>query len=127
MLLITAADVRAVYDTDRDDDALQPFLDVALAFSDANLADKGLATAVLKEIQRYLAAHFVSVTDMGVHETIRTEDISERFTKSEKRPGLLDSRFGRMAVLLDTSRTLDGLTRTEGAAELRIIPACDDD
>lgn len=120
-LLVTAADVKAIYETDRDDVAVQPFLDAADALASAQLTGKGLTNATLKQVQCYLAAHFLFVTDTGVHEALRVEDVSERFTDNWRRPGLLDSRWGRMAVALDSSGTLAGMTRMEPPARLRVI------
>lgn len=124
MALITAEDVRAVYETDRDATAIEPFIAIAAAFTDSRLADKGLSAGALKEVQRYLAAHFMYVTDTGVHGTLRVGDVAERFTKSEKNPGLNDSRFGVTAVLMDTSGTLAELARPRPTAELRLISPC---
>lgn len=121
MLLVTADDVRAVYETDRDDIAIQPFLDAAVAFVDDRLKGKGLSTGILKELQRYMAAHLMFVTDAGVHDSLRVEDVSERFTRNPFQPGLLDSRWGRTAVSLDSSGTFAALTRAEPPAQLRII------
>lgn len=123
MPLATAEDVAAVYETDRDATALEPFVAIAATFTDQYLAGKGLSDAVLKEVQRYLAAHFLFVTDAGVHETLAIEDIRERFTKSEKTPGLFDSRWGRTAVMLDPSGTLSELARPKPTAELRLVTA----
>lgn len=122
--LITADDVAAVYETDRDATELEPFVAIAEAFTTQFLAGKGLSDAVLKEVQRYVAAHFLFVTETGVHEVLRIADVSERFTKSEKNPGLMDSRFGRMAVTLDPSGTLSELARPRPAAELRLVKSC---
>jgi len=120
-LLITARDVLAVYDTDRGEDTLQPFLDATEAFTDARLAGKGLADATLREVQRYYAAHLLFVTEAGVHETLRIEDVSERFTKADRTPGLMDSRWGRTAVTFDTSGTLAALARQEPLADIRLL------
>lgn len=123
MPLATAEDVAAVYETDRDATAIEPFLAVAAAFTDEHLAGKGLSNTTLKEVQRYLAAHFLFVTDTGVHETLAIEDVRERFTKSEKNPGLFDSRWGRTAVMIDPSGTLSELARPKPTAELRLVTA----
>lgn len=123
-LLIEASDVLAVYETDRDATALQPFLEAADAFCEV-LGGKGLPSASLKEVQRYVAAHLLYVTDAGVHETLRVGDVAERFTKSDRTPGLMDSRFGRMAVTFDTSGTLATLSHQQPLAEIELIsPRC---
>lgn len=121
MALITAAELATVYETDRDDTALQPFITAAATVTTARLADKGLSDDTLKQVQLYLAAHFCFVTDAGPHETLRVEDVSERFTQHAKNPGLLDSRWGRMAVMLDPSGTLAAMTRLQPPAELRFV------
>lgn len=120
-LLITAAELREIYDTERDDTELQAFLDTAQTFTDDRLAGKGLTDAVLKQVQRYLAAHFLFVTDAGVHAALRVGDVNERFTSHDKNPGLFDSRWGCMAVVLDSSGTLAALARPAPKAELRVM------
>lgn len=123
MPLATAEDVAAVYETDRDATAIEPFIAIAGAFTDAYLVGKGLSDAVVKEVQRYLAAHFMFVTDAGMHETLSIADVRERFTKAEKYPGLFDSRWGRTAVMMDPSGTLAELARPKPVAELRLVTA----
>lgn len=125
MPLVTAEDVAAVYETDRDHTAIAPFIAIAAAFTDQHLAGKGLTDATLKEIQRYLAGHFLFVSDTGVHESLAIEDVRERFTKSEKSPGLFDSRWGRTAVMIDPSGTLSELARPRPTAELRLLTVPD--
>lgn len=120
-LQITARDVLAVYETDRGEDALRPFLDATEAFTDAHLAGKGLSNSTMREVQRYYAAHLLFVTEAGVHETLRVGDVAERFTKNDRNPGLLSSRWGTMAVTFDTSGTLAALSRQEPQAQVRLL------
>lgn len=120
--LIDADDVRDVYRTTRDDAAIQPFIDVAVALSDARLASQGLTEPVLKEVQRYLAAHLLFITDTGIHESLRTEDVSERFTGGVRGDyGFQSSRWGQMALTLDSSGTLAALGKNNLPAELRLV------
>lgn len=123
MALITAADVKAVYATERGDDELKPFIAIAETYSTDLLAGK-LSDPMLKLVQQYLAAHFLYVSDAGIHASLRVEDVQERFTKSEKHPGLLDSRYGAMAVSFDTSGTLAAAARPQQTAELRLFTGC---
>ena len=116
--LIVADDIRAVYSTDLGDPALQPFIDIAVALTDAQLV---LPSALLKEVQRYLAAHFLFVKETGVHASLRTEDVSETFTASRKNPGLADSRWGATAMMLDTSGVLTALSKDMLPAELQLV------
>lgn len=123
-LLITAADVLGIYDTDRDETSLAPILDVTEAFVAARPALVALPNATRKDVERYVAAHVLFVTDAGMYESLRVEDVSERFTKNEKNPGLLDSRWGRMAVMLDTSGTLRSETKIQPKADIRLMSSC---
>jgi len=124
MLLITAADVRAVYPTDRDDAAMAPFLAATEALTDARLVGKGLTTSIFKEVQRWYCGHLLFVADAGLHESLRVEDVTETFTK-HKEPGLLGSRWGQQAVAFDSSGTLLGLSRLRPEAMLKLIGAPD--
>jgi len=121
MLLINADDVRAVYPTDRDDAAMAPFLAAAGALYDERLGGKGLSSAIAKEVQRYFAGHLLFVADAGLHESIRVEDVSETFTKNRKQPGLMDSRWGAMAIAFDSTGTLAGMASLRPLAMLKLV------
>ncbi|HZR80355.1 MAG TPA: hypothetical protein VFD92_04585 [Candidatus Binatia bacterium] len=121
MLLITGADVRAIHDTGRDDAALAPFLAVTDAFDDAYLASAGLTNAVRKQVQAFLTLHWTYVADVGVHSSLRVDDVTETFTSSKKEPGLRDSNFGRTAILLDSSGVLREVSDTRPKAEIEIF------
>lgn len=124
MALATADDVSVVYETDRDASAIEPFVAIAEAFITERLGGKGLSATTMRDLVRYYAAHLMFVTDAGVHDTLSLGDVRERFTKSEKHPGLFDSRFGRMVVMLDPTGTLAEVAHPKPTAELRLIPGC---
>lgn len=77
----------------------------------------GLSTARLTEIERYLAAHFVAIADYALR--VATESLNQRSIESEYTDrnsavtgkGLDYTRFGQMAMTLDTSKTLAALQK----------------
>ena len=96
-------EVRQIIDTGLSD--IDIFITTASMFVDNYLADKtGLTDANLTLIERYLAAHFLSVQDPRV-KAERIDIISQTYT-NEYGKGLNGTAYGQTAVLLDHTGTL---------------------
>ena len=95
----TDDEVKEIIDTSLDD--LTPFILVASQQVDRI---SGLGTAVLKEIERWLAAHFVAIRDKRTSK----DSVGDSSHTYEGRTGMaLDfTRYGQQAKLLDTTGTL---------------------
>ena len=99
---VTTAEVKEIIDTDLAD--LSAFITVAGLQVD-NIAAKGLlSTAELKEIERWLSAHFTAIRDKR---TVKDNVGDSSHTYEGKTGmGLEFTRYGQQALLLDTTGTL---------------------
>ena len=108
MARTTTAEVKAIIDTDLTN--LNPFIIPAGQLADqVAAADSSLAAATLAQIECWLAAHFTAMRDpQAVKSTVGPTS----FTYGGKTGmGLEFTRYGQMALLLDTTGTLKGLGR----------------
>ncbi len=113
------SDVRAILtdDIELTDNELNVFLTTATTLVDAELVGSGLPDALLKEIEKYLAAHFASLKGIraGVSNQ-RVDDASETYTVAGANiRSLQGTHFGQAAIALDTSGRLAQLGRTQAS------------
>ena len=104
-----SAAVCAVLETTLDDDEVEPFIDTANILVTEYLATPlSGKTALLKEIETYLAAHFVALRDR-IAKSESADGV--RFVyEGETGMGLDGSRYGQTAQMLDSSGTLSSLS-----------------
>lgn len=116
-MAVTDAQVKAIIDTTRDTSA---FITNAQVFATEELTGKGLTNARLDLVVLYLSAHFVCLTEeMGGIRRSRMGEADESYkTPGEKDTGLKSTRYGQMAMLLDTSGTLAALASSNGLKAL---------
>jgi hypothetical protein len=100
-------EVREIIETTLTD--LTVFINLANIFVEANLSGSGLAEATLKEIERYVAAHFLSNRDMRV-KAEKIDVISQTYA-GEYGLGLYGTLYGQTAILLDSTGTLGALAK----------------
>ena len=103
MARTTTAEVKVILETDLTD--LDAFITVAGQLTDrVAAADSSLAAAALEEIECWLAAHFASMRDQqAVKSTVGPSSV----TYGGQTGMRLDfTRYGQMAMLLDTSGVL---------------------
>ncbi len=115
-------EVKEIIETARVD--IEAFITASNSLVTDVLGGEGLGTVRLKEIERWLAAHFLSHagTDKTVGQVVEEQigDTRRRFSDGQAAFGKLDSsRYGKMALLLDTTGKLAGLGRTR--AQFRVI------
>lgn len=115
MARVEPHEVLEIITTDKVD--IEPYITAANSLVTSELGDEGLGSARLKEIERWLAAHFLvhAGTDSAPGQVVE-EAIGEtrrRFSEGQAAFGNLDStRYGKMAMLLDTTGKLAGLGKT---------------
>jgi len=63
MARVVDAEVREIIDVDSSITSLTPFITVANLLVTDKLAGTGLSAEMLKEIERWLSAHFVAIRD----------------------------------------------------------------
>ena len=99
-----------------------PFIETANSIVDAKLLTSGLSDTTLRQIELYLAAHFSSLAfERGAPKRIRIGESVEEFYQ-DIGPGFRQTRFGQMAVVLDTSGTLSSINAgaTKPPAQFRV-------
>ena len=101
---VTDAEVREIIDIDTSITNITPFITIANLMVTEKLGDSGLSAEMLKEIERWLAAHFVAMRDPRVKsESIGGITTSYQGTTGE---GLKSTLYGQQAILMDTTGTL---------------------
>lgn len=109
-MTVTAAQLRKLVEVpdDKADLDLQPFLASAALIRSEDLAGSGLSSNRLDQIELYLAAHFAVVSlEFGGVVMSKQGGSSETYRAPEaKATGLATTRFGQLALSLDTSGTL---------------------
>jgi hypothetical protein len=104
---VTEAEVKAIIDTDLDSTAITPFITVANMIVTDRLADEGLTDELLKEIERWLSAHFVSIRDPRMLEE-KAGQASAKYALGNpgNRQGISATPYGQQALLLDPTGRL---------------------
>ena len=104
MPLVTDSDVKQILDTDVD---TTPFINAADLIVTQYLTTSGLSTAMLTEIERWLAAHLTCMMDP--RETAKAMgDARVSFEQGTLGAGLQSTRYGQQVLLLDWTGTIAG-------------------
>ena len=82
-----------------------PFIEAASVIVIDRLTGKGLSNNTLREIERYLSAHLISISLQRQTKTVKIGDASETYT-GEFGEGLKSTLYGQMAIALDSSGSL---------------------
>jgi hypothetical protein len=104
---------------------LSAYINSANVFVTAALTGKGLSDAVLTEIEKWMAAHMITVTRERV---AKEEGAGGAYIKyaGEWGAGLASTSYGQMAINLDTSNTLQAMSDGKRTATSRAIISFDD-
>lgn len=115
---VTAGDVEQIFDTDLTTPQLDAFIASASALVDDQLTGQGLSSAILAEIEKYLAAHFASARDP------RESEAAAGGTRTKYQvhvgPGLSSTDYGARAIALDSTGTLAGIAAQKGGFTFRV-------
>ena len=103
---------------------LSAYIDSANVFVTATLTGQSLSTALLTEIEKWIAAHMVTITRERV---AKKEGAGGAFIEyaGEWGRGLASTSYGQMAINLDTSETLQALADGKRTATSRAIISFD--
>ncbi len=99
----TAADVLAIIATELTASQVQPFLDLAGAWVDANLASSTIGAPILAQIEKWLAAHFIVARDPRITR-VKAGPVDVSFL-ADKTDGAPDE-YLKTAVSLDPTGTV---------------------
>ena len=121
MARITEAEVKEIIDTSITS-SLVAFIAAASSMVEDELVGKGLSATRLKEIERYLSAHFVSVKDVSQGQVVSEKigDAQIDYKQFAAGKALDSSRYGQMAILLDTSGTLASIGKGNSRAQFKV-------
>lgn len=102
---VTPAEVRQILSTGLTDLEIGAYIVAANSFVVANLGPAGLTEIQLKEIERWITAHFIASTR---EQQSKEEGAGGAYVKYQgvTGEGLSATMYGQQAVLLDTSGTL---------------------
>ena len=116
MARITAAEVKAIIDTTLTEDQIAPFITAAnLTVTDILGGSTVLSANQLKEIERWLSAHFVAIRDPRISRE-RTEE-AEATYHGKSDMGLDHTPYGQQAKMLDTTGALTNLGKRKASME----------
>lgn len=91
---------------------LTPFITVANRVVEDNLASLSITAATLKEIERWLAAHFAAIMDMR-----KASETAGPVSESNQHKLGLNfqvTMYGQQAMMLDHTGTLSNLNKADG-------------
>ncbi len=121
---VTVEQVKGIINTSVGDLIIRnDFIATASLIVDENLVglDPALSTAMLGRIELYLAAHLTAITEeMGGLTSQAMEDAKDSYADVYS-AGYQSTRYGQMAVTLDTSGTLKRLGAPTLKAEFRVV------
>lgn len=103
------SDVKKHVQTELDDSTINMLIEDAAFEVDDRLGNTDMSEQRLERIERYLAAHFVSIGPDRQIESGGSQSSSVTFT-GEFGEGLKSTTFGQRAIELDTSGTLNSLS-----------------
>lgn len=120
---VTTSEVQAVYDGYSTLSDYDTFIAIANLVVDEDLGSSGLSASRLKEIERYLAAHFAALSkEKGGLRRKRVGEASEEYNiPSFRELGYLSTRYGQQAVTLDTTGTLGANSKSANKAQFRVV------
>lgn len=106
---VTAAEVKSVFDTSASNIVVTEHINIASRLVDDLLSSTDLSANRLRDIELYLAAHFTAIfdPDNGMANEKAIGSARNRYDyQSQLGKSLELTRFGQMAIMLDTTSTL---------------------
>ena len=121
---VSFLEVQKIISTELDVLEINAFITAANAFVDGNLLGKGLSVLQLKEIERWMAAHFIASTR---EQQAQSEGAGGANIKYQGVTGMgLNSTFyGQQAIILDSSGTLLDISGGRKIASVYVVPSFD--
>ena len=119
---VNAEEVKEVVSTQLSNDVIETnMIDTANAVVDAHLLSVGLTDKLLAKVELYLAAHFVALTEEGGGLTrSKLGDADESFANVYE-AGFKSTRYGQMALSLDSTGLLAAASQTSLKAQFRVV------
>lgn len=119
MARVTEAEVKKIISTTLTDEEVTPFLSSANVLITDVLTDEGYGDATLKEIEKWLAAHFVAIRDPQVAKE-KIGDVDAAY-QGKTGLGLNHTSYGQQVMILDHHGKLAEIAQSKGPAEVKTI------
>lgn len=101
------------------DSMIQAFIDDATLIVTEELTSAGMTDARLELIERYLAAHYVTIlTERGGLTSSEVDGSKDTYSTFKDGAGLTMTRYGQMAIGFDTSGKLKAMAHSAKAKAL---------
>ena len=97
------------------------FIATANAIVNEQLVGKGISDDMLERIEMYLAAHLVTLSEERGGITRDRMGDSDTSYAQIYGSGLNSTRFGQIAVLMDTTGTLASIANVKPKAQFRVV------
>ncbi len=119
---VIAAEVLELLPSNKDDQVIESsFINSANIFVDTHLLSAGHSAAVLKQVELYLAAHFLCLAEeKGGMILDKIGDATQEYQEIYE-AGFRSTRFGQQAVAWDTSGILVGLSNNKLKASFVVV------
>lgn len=112
----TGVEVKEILDTILTENEIIPFITASNVTVTAMLSGSGLSSAQLKEIERWLAAHFAAIRDPRISDEKTEEAGATYHGKSDM--GLDHTPYGQQVKLLDTTGIMTNLGKRKASVEV---------
>lgn len=103
---VTSAEVKKIIDTTEDVNAC---IDAANVLVTERLGGTTLSTSHLKEIERWLAAHFVACSIDRQASSVKVGAAQDTYMGQSEGEGLKATTYGQQAIMLDSTGILNKL------------------
>ncbi len=111
MARTTPDEVREIYDTDKTDEQIEVWINIASEIVTDNLSDCGYTDAQLEEIERQLTAHLMTDTYTPTKKSEKLGEASVTYAASFG-SGLTSTSYGKTLRILDTCGVLGSLGKS---------------
>lgn len=116
MARCTGVEVLEILETALTENEIAPFITASNVTVTAILGGGSLSSAQLKEIERWLAAHFAAIRDPRISEE-KTEEAGAKYHgKSDM--GLDHTPYGQQVKILDTTGAMANLGKRKASVEV---------
>lgn len=119
MARATESEVKQIIDTALEDEKITPFLTAADIMVTNVLSNENYSSETLKEIVRWLAAHFVAIQDPQIAQE-KIGDVN-LILQGKTGLGLNHTSYGQQAMILDYHGKLAAIQSSKGPAEFKAI------
>ena len=119
MIKVTGEEVKEIINTSLTEEQVEPFIDVAHALLEQYLgSETSLSEVLLKEIERWLAAHFVAIRTPGIRSK-GADGANVVYEIGYLGRGLEATRYGQQVKALDPTGLLSSIGKRK--AEFKSI------